>query len=470
MAVTLPQLPQCEHRGAVLARQCFCRLQGRPGVAVPHDRCLGCPHASALPAEMPPACPYRGDPVGSIVSTCPTTHRHRIYGCGLHGRCVLTTDQAADTAGGRGTPAPHCCATCTDRPSDPLITRVITPPAGSRSERPIRIGFLSPCLATGGVERWLVTLARHTRSVHWTGVALHSEQHSAVHRRMLAEVEPLMPVHFDRQRILDESDIVLTWAEDRRPELLDWRGGRLVHCIHGESSWSRSCAAAHAERLDHVIAVSDSAAAVAPAGVPLTTIYNAVDPQRLIPSASRAALRADYGVQDRLAIVYLGRWSPEKQPMAAAYAAAELGAVAVYCAARSDDSTAWRQDVRRVCPDAVFIDSAQPGDALAIGDCLIQSALVDAFGIVFLEAWWAGIPVVSHHVGAVPSAERLAGVRLTERIGDHSTLGAAVQAAIAHTGRVAAARRVVVEHFLPETQAVRYESLFASLHARQSRA
>lgn len=446
-----------------MATQCFCRLHGRPGTAVAHDRCFGCPHSSAGPIDQPPACPHRGDPIGSIISTCPTTHRHHVYGCNLHGACVLTVDQAADVAAGRGSRRVRCCATCTDRPATPAITRVITPPHAN-SARPIRVGFLSPCLATGGVERWLITLAKHTRRVHWTGVALHSREHSSVHERILAEVEPLMPVHYDRRRILDESDIVLTWAEDRQPELLGWRGGKLVHCIHGESSWSRSCAAANAARLDHVIAVSDCAAAIAPPGVPLTTIYNAVDPERLIPSASRSDLRADYAIHDRLAIVYLGRWSAEKQPMAAAYAARELGAVAVYCSTGSDDGFAWRQQVRAVCPDAVFVDPGRPGDALTVGDCLIQPSLVDAFGIVFLEAWWSGIPVVSHAIGAVPSAERFAGVQLTERIGDHSSLGAAVLAAIARGERTAAARQVVVEHFLPAAQAARYESLFTELH------
>lgn len=461
MALTLPILPHCDHRGAVLATQCFCRLHGRPGVAVDHARCSGCPHSSAWPIDQPPACPYRGDPIGSIVSTCRTTNRHHVYGCTLHGACVLTGDQAADVAAGQGSPRVRCCATCTDRPTTPAITRVITPP--DRGARPIRVGLLSPCLATGGVERWLVTLARHTRRVHWTGVALHSREHSAVHARMLAEVEPLMPVHYDRRRILDDSDIVLTWAEDRRPELLEWRGGKLVHVIHGESSWSRSCAAANAERLDHVIAVSDSAAAVAPPGVPLTTIANAVDPERLIPSATRSELREDYGIRDRLAIVYLGRWSAEKQPMAAAYAAAELGAVAVYCSTGSDDGIAWRHHVRAVCPDAVFVDPGRPGDALTVADCLIHPSLVDAFGIVFLEAWYAGIPVVSHNIGVVPAAERLAGEQLTERISDHTSLGAAVAAAITNGDRIAAGRRVVCEHFLPATQAARYESLFRSI-------
>lgn len=87
----------------------------------------------------------------------------------------------------------------------------------------------------------------------------------------------------------------------------------------------------------------------------------------------------------------------------------------------------------------------------------------EGFGLTFAEAWYLGIPVVSHVVGVVEIAEHQAGRQLTERIADHATLGDAVFAAISNDSRTTDAKQIARKHYLPSRMGQEYQDLFNSL-------
>lgn len=74
---------------------------------VEHWECQGCPFADvATTSEWFPQCPQRRDQVDTINSGCPRTNGRPIFGCTVHGQCVLTQRDREDAPGTR------CCATC----------------------------------------------------------------------------------------------------------------------------------------------------------------------------------------------------------------------------------------------------------------------------------------------------------------------------------------------------------------------
>lgn len=452
--------PPCDYRRGLGRYKCYCHHpQIGGGRMVPYTQCATCPvnkiientSLQLVSLETQP-CRHLGEEVGRIQSGCPACHNQPIFACAVHGQCVATQRQREEVRGSRA------CAGCWQRSIGQHIPRV-----GS-----IKVGFLTPTLAIGGVERWLLTLAQATvdndaaQPLEWVGCAVHGG--GKMDRRTLSELSALMPVTHDRRQIFEAAEIVITWAEGRAPDLGTF-SGKIVHVIHGSTDWSRDCAAANAGRTDLFIGVADSATALAPRGQPACTIWNSIDPARLQPRGTRGALRARYGIdRDELCICFVGRYSAEKQPLLAARAAAELHARSVYCAASQDKL--WQQQITAIDPRAVFLDQDAVSDAFHLSDCFAMGSLHEPFGLTLAEAWYCGCPVISFAAGVVPYAETLAGCRLTERISEHATPGRAVLAAIQHRERVVVARETVLRHFLPERQALEYQLAFAQLLGR----
>ena len=454
------QVPACDYRRGLGRHKCYCHHpEIGAGRMVPYGRCVSCPankvventSLQLVSLDAQP-CRHLGEEIGRINSGCPACHNQPIRACAVHGQCVETQRQREEVRGARA------CAGCWQRSVGRHIPRV-----GS-----IRVGFLTPTLAIGGVERWLLTLAAATvdndaaQPLEWVGCAVHGG--GKIDRRTLAEVSTVMPVTHDRRQIFDSADVILAWAEGHAPDL-GTVAGKVVHVIHGNSDWSRDCARKNAERTDLFIGVAVTATACAPRGRPALTIWNSIDPTRLQPRGTRAALRSRYGIDSGERVVcFVGRYSAEKQPLLAARAAAEIGGRSVYCASAQDKL--WQQQIRGIDPRAVFLDQDAVSDAFLLSDCFAMGSLQEPYGLVFPEAWYCGCPVVSFVAGVVPYAESLAGCRLTERIGDHRTIGRACLAAMEQRQRVVVARETVLRHFLPERMAVEYQLAFARLLGR----
>jgi len=370
-----------------------------------------------------------------------------VHGCQLHGECAISAYHWEKLReNGRSVKNCQTCQEYQAEPTGQLQRAALNATVGQVREvsNAIRVGILTPVLAVGGVERWLITLAKATPQLQWQGCAVHPT--GIVDTRTLHELSQLMPVSRDRQRLLDTCDVLLTWAED---DDLSSFPGKVVHVIHGCTDWSASCARKLQDRVDCYVGVAPVASAVAPKGKPCRTILNAIDVDRF------NAFKRER--QDVLTLGYVGRFSPEKHPLAAAKAAAELSCKVVYCCTSQDAE--WKDKIRVLCPDAIFIEPDDPAKAYSMMDCFVMASEAEGFGLTFAEAWYLGIPIVSHAVGIVEIAEQQAGEQLTERISDHKTLGDAVLAAIVNKRRVESAKQVARNYYLPQRMGVEYQRL-----------
>ncbi len=437
-------VPACEWRRGVGRKICFCHHPDHGGRPVGYDVCRSCPLDKAHNGHLPdtattwrlvndPACLHRGDVLRSEPCSCPHRGPTPVHACALFTECVLSN---ADRERVRSQSVP--IKSCQNCPAQ-LTGARRTPPAPPESR--VRVGILSPCLAVGGVERWLATVARLAFHVEWVGVAMHGRKESVIDARSYRELAGLLPITFDRRQVLDAAEVLLIWAEPPAPDLADWPG-KLVHVIHGESDWSRHMATHHAARLDHVLAVSPAAARVAPPGVPLTITPNILDGARLIPSADRETLRHRHAIHGRLAVCYVGRFHPDKDPLVAARAAAELGGVAVYCAV---GPRGWESQVRAVCPDLVLIDPTRPADAFALADCFAMGSRAEGFGFTFVESLALGCPVVARPAGVLRTWPETGTPRAYTDLDDYPTPGQAVLAAL-ETADLAIDRRDAPTH------------------------
>jgi len=124
--------------------------------------------------------------------------------------------------------------------------------------------------------------------------------------------------------------------------------------------------------------------------------------------------------------------------------------IAVYAGATFDRPT-FQADVRAVTPQCRFVIPDHLGDVYRGLDCLVSASHEEAGPLVVLEAWAAGLPVVSTPVGAVAETERRFGT-LVQAVPLNPTgaqLAAAVERATSPANRptIDRARAVVWEHF-----------------------
>ena len=124
----------------------------------------------------------------------------------------------------------------------------------------------------------------------------------------------------------------------------------------------------------------------------------------------RERVRARWGLPPETPVVaYLGRKTPQKAiPVlleAAALVARARNLALVLAGPTSEWYGAWRRTwvtgPLRVI-DLPAIPEATKIAVLAASDVLVQPSLYEAFGIVFLEAWASGVPVIGANFGAVP--------------------------------------------------------------------
>jgi glycosyltransferase involved in cell wall biosynthesis len=168
-------------------------------------------------------------------------------------------------------------------------------------------------------------------------------------------------------------------------------------------------------------------------------------------------MRALWGVApETRVVVFLGRKSIQKSIPVLHEAAARVARGADVALVLAGPSTpwfeterrGWRADGLRVI-DVPAVSATGKYDVLCAADVLVQPSAREAFGIVFLEAWAAGLPVVGAANGAVPEVIGDAGLTFTP--GDARDLAERLASLFEHpdAARAMAARgraRVAREH------------------------
>jgi glycosyltransferase involved in cell wall biosynthesis len=191
----------------------------------------------------------------------------------------------------------------------------------------------------------------------------------------------------------------------------------------------------HADRV--VVMTPSEADALAARGVRTDRIVqatNAVEPAAIAPGA-RGRTRAALGIADDVPlVVFLGRKAETKGLDVLFHALPRLAHRPPPVLALAGPSTAWyRAQPRADGPvrvvDLPAIPAAAKDALLAAADLLVLPSRHEAFGIVFLEAWTAGVAVVGADIPAVRDAVGGAGDFF--RPDDPADLARAIDAALA---------------------------------------
>lgn len=308
-----------------------------------------------------------------------------------------------------------------------------SPPRGGHGK--VRVAFLTPTLLMGGAERWMIALARccDPRRIEWTGTALCDG--APAHSDLCREMSAFMPVYAgpgtgppgdpyvtrcrSARAALDAalggSDVLVTWGVRDLAKQIEGYRIPAVFVSHGAGDWSVWTVRSSEPGATHFVAVSEEALEPFSPEVRqgVTVIHNGIDVERCTPTAPRHRVRAGWGFQPHHRLIgYVGRYSPEKNPLAAAHAARRLGGDyrAVYV------GTGWKEAETRAGvaavagPRATFVPrDRQVGNALSAIDVFVLASPSEGFSLSLAEAWYCGVPVVATRVGAVPELERLHG-------------------------------------------------------------
>ncbi len=367
--------------------------------------------------------------------------------------------------------------------------------AKARLRHRLRVALLTPTLVMGGAERWMVSLARccHRERIEWTGTALSDGAPASA--ELCREMAAFMPIYAgpgagptqfspyvtycDSAKAalaaaLRGADVLLTWGVPWLADLTGRFDGPVVLVSHGSGEWCLETVRTSESGATHFVAVSEAALEpFTPSALKVATvIHNGVDVERCTPSVPRDDVRREWGFSDRHRLIgYVGRYSCEKNPQAAAQAALYLGGDyrAVYCGEGWIGDCLRRQVREMAGGRAKFVPmDRQVGNALSAIDVFVLASPTEGFSLSMTEAWYCGVPVVATRVGAVPELERLYGPMVSP-VPVHPSpeeLGRAVENALTDRFReevVTKAREVVCAHYTARAMARRWTDYLLSL-------
>lgn len=321
----------------------------------------------------------------------------------------------------------------------------------------LRVGLLLPVWYLGGVERYHLALAKWTSPViEWVGCALTSA--SLVRQPSIDALAAVMPVHADLHSgaehalwnvirheseqaaidaVADRCDVLLTWGVQSLESRLRGFRGRVVVISHGDGQWTRGWLREAETRATDCVAVSTEAAA-AFSRPDVTILPGGVELDRLAPTQSRQETRDVWGVGNRQAVGFVGRFSNEKNPLQAARIVGELGDgyLAVYHGHNPFGDEKFRQEATALSGGRIVFLGPEwhTGDVYSGLDCLIQASPAEGGPLVTMEAWICCVPVVTTNVGIVRDDQDLAECSRVVLSGDLRQWCWEVQAAVLERG------------------------------------
>lgn len=303
---------------------------------------------------------------------------------------------------------------------------------------PLRAVMITPGLQMGGAEIWVRTMIveMDPRRIQWQSVLL-AYPFTPIHENLIRPIsertivygpqagpaQPEYPGLIKRfsspqeasQAALAGADVVICWAVGRvLSELVAGFSGPVIAVSHGVCPWTKTDMKRQLdEGATHAVAVGSLAAAVCPDPASTRVILNGVNPERVRPQRSRDTVRTEWGVdrQNTVLVGYVGRFAPEKNATAAAAAVAQLPArfraVLVGEAATPSFAEETRQLAMSLAgPRVRFVDATdEVGEIYAAIDVLVLASSAEGCSLTLIEAWLAGVPVVSTPVGIISEME-----------------------------------------------------------------
>jgi hypothetical protein len=293
-----------------------------------------------------------------------------------------------------------------------------------------RVGCVRSVNAMGGVNTLMLAL-RESRScqIHWTATAIHQmylfDRGAAVRFGQPIYTAVPLPEAAEGlvtrtaswpaavQQVVDQSDLIVMWGYEMADglERVDFQGKPVLLQAFGSCQWTRELVAALLPFATHHMAISRPAADTFPPELRprVRVIHPGVQLARCVPTRSRDEVRAEWGLgrEDR-ALGYLGRMSPEKNPLAIAQAVAALDGRwhGIYVGDGWNLAEIREQAARLAGERVRFFPAVEHvGDVLGAFDAFMLASPAEGFALALCEAWAAGLPTIATLTGAVPELE-----------------------------------------------------------------
>lgn len=322
----------------------------------------------------------------------------------------------------------------------------------------IKAAMITPNMALGGAERWVVDLIKHSDPslITWEKTAVSGfggadkgllkelSKHTTLYankplaRHRLKQdfywegIDHITGTDFRKTAkiVTADVDVIVTWGQ---PNLTYWLSTPDVPVVCVSHSTLREHNNPTVHNVTHLAAVSEKAMEyfdkrTGEAGKPRKVIYNGVNPERVATNQLEATTKADLGLKytDNI-VLYLGRFSPEKNCFAAARAVKVLvdkgftshHAVFYGWGPEEHDLRDWCE---RNIPDNFQIHPpiTHIGNIINAATVLVLASHREAFSLTMIEAWLAECPVVATPVGSVPELQRKHGTLVFE-LPEHPT-------------------------------------------------
>jgi glycosyltransferase involved in cell wall biosynthesis len=332
--------------------------------------------------------------------------------------------------------------------------------------------LLTPNLQLGGAELWCAWLTRHCK-VDWQGICCinNREPHPLVMQSVRA---PVVRGDIAAAILASKCDVVIAWGCGESLRMIVAGANaiqaslkrKVVFVSHGSVPWGQQHVSPVLETATHLAAVSQPAARIF-GDREVTVIHNGVCTERLAQTIDRDTLRAEWGLHSKhIVLGYVGRLSPEKNPLAAVHAARTLGGNyrAVLVGNVSPQSgRRWQALLPRIGGDAVIVPARRDvGNVLRAMDCFVLASPAEGFSLAIIEAWLCGCPVVCTPVGAIPELHGLYGqMAVTVPVGaTGDVLAGAVRRAVSAENRetVERAKAVALAEFTAEKMGARWRA------------
>lgn len=294
-----------------------------------------------------------------------------------------------------------------------------------RGPRRTRVMALLPDLSIGGMQSWLLTLMRHTPNIDWVCLGVVSELNAfegdpPLIEEFLSEGCPVIGIpnllDADVRRRLERAmrqtrpDVVIQAGVRHLDRKYPECGIPLVTVSHGSSSseWGIDVLANSCHCASRYVAVSKTAvdAFNETYRSRVEVIPNGVEPPPSpeVRAEMRAEARKELGLKPhQIAVGFLGRLSPEKNPTTVVRAVAELpdNFQALFV---GPPKPGMLEEIRNITDRFQHIPGVRPGETgqwLAAMDVLVCPSEFESFGLAIVEAWTFGVPVVATPVGVI---------------------------------------------------------------------
>ncbi len=375
----------------------------------------------------------------------------------------------------------------------------------------VKAALLTPNLTMGGAEMWVVSLAASAdrRRLQWTGAVVSGwggldpylcrrlSDHVPVHTHAggwngQPGAEQLAIRYFQEihenfgdaiRAACRDADILVCWGGADPKQYAPELSIPIVQTSHTTEPAAERPGGFRSAL--HLAAVSEAARAhftSVAADREIAVLYNGADFARCQPIVGREPMRQQWGLAaEDVAVGYIGRHSPEKNPQAALEAVSCLPSNhrAIYYGGPTprDQTTTQRlrQQAQQLAPGRVVFQPSieQVGDPLAGLDVFMLASHREAFSLGLIEAWIAGVPVVATAVGSLPELEQRFG-KLTVHVPPDASpqqLADAVCRARDDQGQANArrAQHIALEHFTSEAMSRRWADYLQSIVSPQTR-